>query len=68
MTEDFDGWHIGEWKKTGAILFIMTVIKGWNVVVRWVTEEKNGAVFLEGKKVTDAAFELGFDFHFNIDK
>jgi hypothetical protein len=58
----FDGWHRGEWKKSGLILFKMRVSRSMNFVIRLIAAEGfSGGGFLEDVAVSKAAKELGFD-------
>jgi len=61
MTEVFDGWHIGECKKGGTVLFVQQIKAGWNLVLRLFDVE--GGSFLEEEKVTDAMKDLEIDYY-----
>lgn len=58
---DSDTWHIGEWKKSGIVLFKKKVVKGYNLVLRIVGSK--GWAFLEEGGVTEGLQYLELDQH-----
>ena len=60
--KEFDGWHRGEWKKSGVVLFKMRISDSMNFVTRLIAAEGfSGGDFLEDVAVTKGLKEFGFD-------
>lgn len=54
-------WHIGEWKKSGIVLYVRRLPQNWNLTVRQTGDVVKS--FLEDNEVTEGLKELNFDFY-----